>query len=280
MELIRQAIERAQAAAADGARPGPNVAPGTPLQQRSSVTGAADPSRALAHEVALDGVVLESNRIVAHDVSNSLRKPFDILRTQVLQTMDEKDFHIIAVTSPSPGCGKSVTAINLALSIARQPERSVLLMDFDLQHPQVANYLGLSCERGLIAALEGRAPLPAVTSHLRAGSTRLSAVLAEIAMQDSSQWMTSQAMTSLLQEVRRTCRSQIVIIDLPPMLTSDDVLAILPQIDCVLFVAAAGLTTVAEIEDCSRHLQSTEVIRIVLNKASDATTNYAGSKYY
>ena len=57
-----------------------------------------------------------------------------------------------------------------------------------------------------------------------------------------------------------------MILDMPPMLLSDEVITLLPQIDCVLLVAASGLTTTSEISECNRHLQSANVVRLVLNK--------------
>ena len=68
---------------------------------------------------------------------------YDMLRTQVLQEMDKKSWQFLAVTSPTAACGKTVTACNLAMSIARLPERSVLLVDLDLRKPMVAEYLGV-----------------------------------------------------------------------------------------------------------------------------------------
>lgn len=279
MELIRRAVERARSEAgsrvpkprADYELPSPNIhAP--PL---NPVETSHEPLR----ELVLDGRILEKNRIIAHDIAHPVRKSFDVLRTQVLQTMDEKDMHILAVTSPNPGCGKTVTAINLALSIARQPRRSVLLVDMDLQRPRIAHYLGLSVEQGLLSVLEGRTSLPAATMQTRIGSLRFSALLAESPTEDSSAWMTSEAVTELLQGFRQMSHSQIVVIDLPPLLRSDDVMAILPQIDCVLFVTAVGVSTVSEIEECSRHLQSTEIVRIVLNKAPEEAKAYSSGYY-
>jgi hypothetical protein len=67
---------------------------------------------------------------------------------------------------------------------------------------------------------------------------------------------------------------------LPPILPSDDVISILPQLDCVLFVVAAGTTTAQEIKECNKHLESTEVLRVVLNKSEDTTaTYYSYSRY-
>jgi hypothetical protein len=63
---------------------------------------------------------------------------------------------------------------------------------------------------------------------------------------------------------------------MPPILPSDDAISILPQLDCALFVAAVGTSTLSDIEQCNKHLQSVEVLRVVLNKT--ATTSASG--YY
>ncbi len=81
-------------------------------------------------------------------------------------------------------------------------------------------------------------------------------------------------MAALLQQIKQDFRAWTVILDLPPVLTSDDVISILPQVDSVLFVAAAGATTLAEIKECNRHLQAASIVRVVLNKSADTTTKY------
>jgi Mrp family chromosome partitioning ATPase len=91
---------------------------------------------------------------------------------------------------------------------------------------------------------------------------------------DSSAWMLSREMSSMLQEIKRDYRSHIVIVDLPPMLASDDVIALMPQLDCILLVAAVGKSTVSEIEECNTHLQSAEVVRLVLNKVPELNAQY------
>ena len=86
-------------------------------------------------------------------------------------------------------------------------------------------------------------------------------------------------MSGVIEDLRRDFRSRTVLIDLPPMLSSDDVITILPQIDCVLLVAAAGITTPAQIEDCSKHLHSADVVRVVLNKAPESNVTYYSGGY-
>ena len=84
--------------------------------------------------------------------------------------------------------------------------------------------------------------------------------------------MGSRAMRDLLQDIKRSYQSHIIIVDLPPILASDDVIAVLPQIDSVLLVAAVGQTKASEIEECKRHLQSSHLVRVVVNKATEANS--------
>ena len=231
-------------------------------------------SQTAARDITLDGAHLESKRIIAHDIADPRSRSFDMLRTQVLQSMDMKSWQFLAATSATEGCGKSVVSVNLALSIARQPERSVLLVDLDLRKPQVASYLGIGNERGLLSVLNGRATLQNALVQARVEGREIVVLPCEAPTVNSSEWIASRAMRGLMQDIKRDFRGWTVIFDLPPLLSSDDVISILPQLDCVLFVVGAGKTTAEEIKECNRHLESTEVVRVVLNKAEDTTETY------
>jgi len=291
MEQIRQAVERVKASAAVTAE---SLGSATvPVQSASLPTAMApqnvDPSlrpsispntnradaSVRAKEVRLSSEHLEAHRIISHNVMDPRSKSFDILRTQVLQAMDQRNWQFVAVTSPTTGCGKTVTAINLALSIARQPERSALLIDMDFQRPQVGRCLGMKCQQGLLGVLEGRTALPDALVQARfGGEYNLMVLPAEASRVNSSELVGSRALRTTLQEIKEKFASRIVIIDMPPTLSSDDVISILPQIDCVLLVAAVGISTLHELKECNKLLQSSEIIRFVLNKASEPTTKY------
>ena len=86
-------------------------------------------------------------------------------------------------------------------------------------------------------------------------------------------------MRMALKAVTGLGQSQITILDLPPLLMGHDALSILPQVDCVLLVAAVGTSTIAEIEECNRYLQATEVVRFVLNKVPESALT-KGYSYY
>jgi protein-tyrosine kinase len=274
MENIRQALERSREPNVGYAEQKDYLQAHPPRPLLDADAAIAGRAASQKQDLVLNVAHLEPNRIIAHDDTDPRSKSFDMLRTQVLQAMDQKNWNVLGITSPSPGCGKTLTAINLACSIARRPERSVLLVDLDLQKPQDANYLGVDCECGVISVLEGRVSLANAIIPVRVGNCRMMILPAESTTSDSSARMSSRALSTMLQDLRRDYRSHIVILDLPPMLSSDDVIAVMPQLDCVLLVAAVGRSKVSEIEECNKHLRSTEVVRLVLNKVPNLNAEY------
>jgi protein-tyrosine kinase len=275
MENIRQAIERAKQSPQQ--QGGISLEP--PRQPARHLYGDTRDAKERIQEVQLDFAYLQSKRIVAYDGKDVRSRSYDILRTEILRAIDLKGWKTLAVTSPTQGCGKTLTATNLALSIARQPDRQVLLVDLDLRKPQVANYLGLKCRDGVLGVIEERIDVANAIVPVRGGSSKLE-VLPTAPTSNSSDLVVSNAMGRLLHDITALGQSRVVIIDLPPLLTGHDAISILPQLDCVLLVAAVGTSTVSELEECSKFLQAIDVVRVVLNKVtgSDPGTRY--SNYY
>jgi protein-tyrosine kinase len=271
VDSIKQAVELARAAES------------APRQNVGSAPGLSDGLRNSqpdlhVRDIRLNPAHLEAARIVAHGGSGQHGRYYDMLRTQVLQELDKKSWQFLAITSPTAGCGKSVTACNLALSIARLPERSVLLVDLDLRKPMVADYLGLGRNEGVLGVLEGRVALSSAVLQAGIGPSSLMVLPGSVSSPGSSEWMASQTMGTLLQTIKRDFRSRIVIFDLPPMLLGDDVISILPRMEAAVLVAGVGTTSVSDIKECQKHLQRTPVVRVVVNKATETNESYYG--YY
>ncbi|MCP4618179.1 MAG: CpsD/CapB family tyrosine-protein kinase [Bradyrhizobium sp.] len=257
MEYIRKAIERAAPRRGDQTQ-APEYRPAWPAPGASG----AD------QEKLLDLTHLEQKRIIAHDDADARSMHFHILRTQILQAMDSHAWQTLAVTSPTRGCQATETAINLAISIARQPDRSVVLVDLDLSEPGVANCLGLKCEAGVAGVLLRSKPLSDALIPLVAGNYRLSVLPNDARVPNSSEWLASRANAALLRELKSTFRSSILIFNIAPILPSDDAISILPQMDCALLVTAAGVTRRSEIKACEKYLRNVEVLRILVHGAS------------
>jgi capsular exopolysaccharide synthesis family protein len=271
VDSIKHAVELARAAESAPRKSGLSPGPSDGLRS-------GQPDHPQIGRVRLDPAHLEASRIVSHGASGQHGRYYDMLRTQILQEMDKKSWQFLAITSPTAGCGKSVTACNLALSIARLPERSVLLVDLDLRRPIVADYLGLGRNEGILSVLEGRASLSSAVLQANIGPSSLLVLPGSVPSQGSSEWMASQTLGTLLQTIKRDFRSRIVIFDLPPILLGDDVISILPRMDAAILVAAVGATSVYDIKESQKHLQRTPTIRVVVNKVTETTESYYG--YY
>jgi hypothetical protein len=214
--------------------------------------------------VELDAAHLEIQRIVAHQKLNPASWAFDLLRTQVLQKMDENGWRTLAVTSPTPASGKSLVAINLAIAIAQYTNKSALLVDLDLRRPQVANLLGLKADVSLNQVLAGTKAVE--LAMVNPGIPRFVVLPTRQAIPGSAEILASSQMAALLGELRERYEDRVLVVDLPPVLAADDVMAVLPRIDCVLVVVGNGASTRKEIEETMRRLSNTHVLGVVLNK--------------
>ena len=79
--------------------------------------------------LVLDEALLTRNGLFTKPTQNLVTTYFDLLRTRILQPMQDRGWRRLAVTSPTHGCGKSLVAANLALSLSRRPNSRTLLLD-------------------------------------------------------------------------------------------------------------------------------------------------------
>lgn len=212
----------------------------------------------------LDEEHLANHRIISHQNHNADAVVFDSLRTQILQKMKDNNWQTLAVVSPTPESGKTLVSINLAISIAHQPQKTALLVDFDLRRPKVAQYLGIKASRSLNEYLDDSARLEDVM--INPGIPRLIVMPAMNPVVRSSEILASTKVNELIKELKARYESRIIVFDLPPLLSSDDAMVLLPQVDCVLVVIADGVSTEEEIERSLAFVPRENLIGIVLNK--------------
>lgn len=272
MERIKEAIERARNGEFFSPADNRKVVQAGPTLSRQAAADLQNIVYDQSRVVSLDPHHLEANRIITADKSDPRAMSFDILRTKVLKEMTEKGWRSIGITSPKADCGKSVVAINLAISMSRQTDYSVLLSDFDLRRPRLGAYLGLPEEDALLDCIEGRREVK--DALINPGIPRL-VVLANLSgVANASELLTSQKVRDMVSEFRDRYENRILIFDLPPVLTADDALAFFPQLDCALLVAASGVSTKSDVEESQRLLRSNNLLGVALNKADDHQESY------
>jgi Mrp family chromosome partitioning ATPase len=213
---------------------------------------------------------LASHRVVTDEVSGA-SAAYKMLRTRVLQRMRRNGWKSLAVTGTCPNEGKSLTAINLSISLARDLETSVVLTDLDLRKPSLHRHLGLRPPYSIHDYLRGAAPITKVA--VRPGFERLGVILNDRPVRDSSEILASP-MAGRLVETLEAGPDRIAVFDLPPVLASDDMLAFSPHVDAVLMVLAPGRTKRGDLTKAFRLIEDMNLVGVVLNKSWEDVAPY------
>jgi len=277
MDRIRKALDLARQERNRSSEPESLTPTPTP---RSPPSAAKAPRKLLARieytntrVFTADPKALESKRIVNPSSGDLAAAAFRMLRTQVLQRMDENGWRTLAILSAGPNDGKTTTAINLAISLANDHHHTVLLVDCDLKQPMVGANLGIDAEYGVDDILRGEAEIDQCLYHPE-GYDRLVVLPARAALANSSEALAGPHGRALIADMRNRYPERIMVFDLPPVLGADDALAFLPSLDCGLIVVAERGTRRDDLLRCMELLRKTPILGTVLNKATDVASSY------
>lgn len=208
---------------------------------------------------------LRRNRVIAGCDPGGFTDAYKILRTRVLQKLRDQGWNALAVTSPGPAAGKTLTAINLAISLALEVDQTVLLVDANLRSPSVHRYFGIQPEFGLSDYLLDSVPIEKILVNPK-GIGRFVLLPGKRPLADSAELLSSPKMAELVEELKSRYPSRIVIFDLPHLTTSDT-LGFTPYADAALLVVEEGGTTRDDLIQAIESLQPSPILGTVLNKA-------------
>ena len=242
----------------------PDASTGSGKAVRQAAPGSRTRSIPVAEEV------LRENRIVAATPGDERADLFRILRRQILHTLARDNYRTLAITSTKPGEGKTLVAVNLAVSLAMDVNQTILLADLDLRRPRVHDYFALPPGRGLPDYLAGNAELADCLVRPSAFD-RLVVLPSHGHHPHSSEILSAPRMRNLAEELKSRYGDRIILYDLPPLLATDDALAFLPQVEAVLLVVAEGDTRQPELERALELLKGTNLIGTVLNRAHETS---------
>lgn len=173
---------------------------------------------------------------------------------------------LIMVTSALPREGKTLCAINLAMSIASEIDTSVLLVDADVRRPEVLQRLGLETRPGLLELLVDR-QLRLSDVVLGTNLPKLSILPAGTPNDLSSELLASDAMDSLLLSLAATDPKRVVIFDTPPLLVTTEAKVLASRMGQVVMVVAASTTPRSALKDAFATVAQCPVVMSVLNRA-------------
>lgn len=200
---------------------------------------------------------------------------YRLLRARIKRAENGRNMRAIVVTSPAKGDGKSLTAANLALTMAQELHQRVLLLDADLRRPSVARLFGIPEGPGLSEVLLGVSDLePAL---VRLPDQHLTVLPAGAPAAQPAEMLGSTAMRRVLDTLRT--RFDRIIVDMPPVGPVADVHVVSPMADGLLMVVRAGMTPKPAIERALSGLDMGKVLGLVLNAAEDSKDGYSDAGY-
>jgi non-specific protein-tyrosine kinase len=222
------------------------------------------PTYAKSRRFDPDPVQMERERCVCMFSDSPVSDHYTKLRAQVLQRTREKGWRSIMITSPGPGTGKTVTAINLSLTLAKTCEDTVLLVDCDLKNQTICRYMGLPEDKGIVdVLLKGNTMSQVITWP---GIDKMTIISGGQSIQASSELLGSTQMARLAADMKKRYKDRYVFFDVPACLQSADALTFSPYVDCILLVIEEGKTTHKEVEATLSMFPKEKILGYVINK--------------
>ena len=189
--------------------------------------------------------------------------------------------NMIMVTSALPGEGKTFTSINLAMSIAMEMDKTVLLIDADVAKPDVTARLGVEAEKGLIdVLLDDGLTLPDVL--LRTDIPKLTLLPSGSRHVHSTELLASERMRQLTLELSSRYSDRIVIFDSPPLLLTSESRVLAGLVGQIVLVTEESRTPQHAVKEAVELLDDNEIVGIVMNKGTHRkdSDGYGGYGYY
>jgi len=290
MSLIEKAVERLEGLQQDPARVG-RIAPQQQDASRAALGDKGGEGRpgggqaaATSQKVDLDLVGLGAAGFICSDSPGSLiAEEFRIIKRPLLANVAGsvapiRNANLIMVTSSLPGEGKTFTAINLAMSIAMELDRTVLLVDADVARPSLPRVLGLPEQKGLLDVLQDKS-LKLSDVLLRTNVDKLTILAAGTQDAHATELLASEAMGRLLADIGRRYSDRIIIFDSPPLLLTTESRVLATRMGQIVFVVRAEETPQNAVKEAVAAIEACPVKLVVLNQARNVENVAYGYEY-
>lgn len=213
-----------------------------------------------------------------------IAEEFRVIKRPLLANISRKttkpirNANLIVVTSALPLEGKSFTAVNLAMSIAMELDRHVLLVDADVARPSLPRVLRCEGQAGLLDVLADRT-VPLEDVLYRTNIPNLSLLFAGTSQPDATEMLASDTMTALLAEIAERYADRVIVFDSSPLLITTESRVLVQQMGQVVFVVAAEQTLQNVMKEALATIESCPVKYLVLNQVREGATVGSGYGY-
>lgn len=236
----------------------------TEQQPARDQSGWKAPTYSESKTVRLDSNRLSQNRCVCIFPSAPELDAYKVLRTQIQQRTKGKKLNTIMITSVGPGEGKTLTAINLSITFAKEFNQTVLLVDGDLKEQSIHKRLAYPSGAGLADYLIEDKTLPDLI--VWPGIEKLTIISGGKTFQDSTELLGSPRMKELVSEMKSRYEDRYIFFDVPPILSGADAIAFAPLVDGIVIVVESGKTSMADVRRALDLIPQEKMLGFVLNR--------------
>jgi receptor protein-tyrosine kinase len=260
------------------------AAPDLGVIERAS-RGASEPVRqAIAGKVPVDGggvsrtVKVDLNKlrdqriITPEDERTAISECFRRIKQHILANISKNPkaragINLVMITSPLPGEGKTFCTLNLAISLAMEMDRTVLLVDADVAKPSIVSILCPDVKAGpglMDVLLDGSVGLTDALCRTDIG--KLTLLPAGTPHARATEVLASERMRGLLKEMAERYPDRIIIFDSPPLLAASEACVLAGAMGQVVLIVEAGKTTQTTVKEALHRIESSNVVGVLLNK--------------
>jgi len=215
-----------------------------------------------------------------NDPFSAVSEQYRKLKSTVVRATNQDNFrNLIMITSAVAGEGKSLTAVNLAISLAQELDLTVLLVDADLRRPSIHRYLDFEPGQGLSDCLLNE--VDPVDAIINTNISRLSIMPAGKEVANPLELFSSRKMQDLLTELKHQSKDRYIIIDTPPLLPFAETRSLGHLVDGIVFVIQEGLAPRESVQEAIETLKGCPILGVLLNNSttiSNDSNHY--SSYY
>jgi protein-tyrosine kinase len=257
-----------------------------PLQARSVATDEKISARITSTLFNLNLAKLALTGFVTPDMPRSrIADEFRVLKRPLLgnvsgdRVVPIKHANLIMVTSSVPGEGKTFSAINLAMSIAMELDKTVLLVDADVARPSLPKVLGLPHGKGLLDVLKNKS-IDLSEVLIRTNVEKLSILQAGTQHSQATELLASAEMARLLDEISMRYTDRIIIFDSPPLLVTTEARVLATQMGQIVFVVNAESTLQRDVQHALATIEACPVKMMMLNQVRTTAQGAYGYGYH
>ena len=217
-----------------------------------------------SRRLKLDPDVAVENRCVSLLPDSREIDSYKILRTKIQHHIRANGWNTVMITSALPGEGKTLTAINLALTFAKIHHQTVLLVDCDLRRQSIHQRLGIDSDYGLIDFFTADRSLKDLI--IWPGIDKLTLISGGKTITESAELMGSPKMKVMVEQMKNRYLDRYIFFDVPPVLSGADAIAFAPLVDAFIMVVEAGKTSRKDVEKSLESLPQEKFLGFVLNR--------------